>query len=96
MVGYPSPDVVPKAVLLAYIPIGIAMNGAFLGAVFAGTKITYNYISGLESNLEEDILSSIAIGAESGASIGLYIIGSSFFDNLEQVDYTGFPISPVN
>lgn len=87
MVGYPLPDVVPKAILLAYIPIGIAMNGAFLGAVFASTKTTYNYIFEVESNIEEDIISSIAIGAVSGASIGYCIIGEHSFSGEEQTDW---------
>lgn len=78
MVGYPSLDVIPKGVLLASIPVGLAINGAALGAVFASAKITYDYLYELESTPEEDMLSSMVIGA--AISIGICTIGNSLFD----------------
>ncbi|MCT4635026.1 MAG: hypothetical protein N4A31_02105 [Rickettsiales bacterium] len=78
MVGYPSLDVIPKGVLLAYIPVGLAMNGAFLGATLASTKLGYDYIFEAESNPEEDILSYMVAGA--GISITTCAIGNSLFD----------------
>ena len=92
MVGHPSLDIIPKPILLGAIPVGLAANGAALGCVFGSTKLIYNYVLDLETNIEKDILLPITIGAGTGFAIGLSIIGASLFDNTEQTDSTGFPI----